>query len=80
MEEQGRRHGNPRYGMDGGVLRPGGACTKIGRPIREVIQEKKPHHQKIDEAVPIKSTFELYEEVPYAVTLGISGSCVEVVA
>ena len=64
----------------GGVLGPGGACTKIGRPIREVIQEKNPHHQKIDDAVPIKSTFELYEEVPDAVFLEMYGSYVEVVA
>ena len=39
-----------------------------------------PPLQGIDAVDPIKSTFELYEEVPYAVTLGISGSGVKVVA
>ena len=62
------------------MLGPGDACTNTGCPVREVIQEKHPPLQEIDDPDPINSTFEVYEEVSDAVLLEISGSDVEVVA
>ena len=64
----------------GGVLRQGDACTKIGRPVRELLQEKHPPLQEIDASDPIKYPFEFYKEVPDVIPLDISASYVEVVA
>ena len=56
------------------MLGPGDAFTNTSCLSREVLQENKPQLQEIDSADPINYTFELYEEVPDAVPLDISGS------
>ena len=49
-------------------------CTKTGRLVWYVLQEKQPPLKEIDPVDPINSTFEFYEEVMDAEPLTIYGS------
>ena len=55
-------------------------CIKREYPVRKVLQGNHPPIQEIDTTEPIKSTFDLYENVLDAVTHYISGSDIEVLA
>ena len=53
----------------GGCLLPDDQCTKIGRLVAEVIQEKHPDMQVPPVENPTCAAFEGYEEVPKTVPL-----------
>ena len=53
----------------GGCLLPDDQCTKIGRPVAEVLREKHPDMRVPPVENPTFAAFEEYEDVPETVTL-----------
>ena len=53
----------------GGCLLPDDQCTKTGRPVAEVLQEKHPHMQVSPMENPTCAAFKYYEEVLETVPL-----------
>ena len=75
---QAVRHLTDRGG--GGVIDPDGECTKAGRPVTQVLEEKHPDMREPDLTDPEGGAFEPYKETPFAVPLVVSEEMVEKVA
>ena len=72
------RHLTQRGG--GGVLQPDDNCTKAGRPVLEVLQEKHPEMREPDLDNPALGIFESYEDTPTVVPLTVTADTVEKIA
>ena len=56
----------------GGCLLPDDQCTKTGRPVADVLQEKHPDMQVTPVENPTCAAFEKYEDVPETVPLNFT--------
>ena len=65
----GRMSVGPPTGRGGGCLLPYDQCTKTGRPVAEILQEKYPDIRVPPAENPTCADFEEYGEVPETVPL-----------
>jgi hypothetical protein len=67
-------------GEEGGVLQPDDKCTKMGRPVLDILQEKHPKMRNQDLDGEHRSCFEPYARVSQPLPVDITGEEVETVA